>query len=75
MLITMTSMISKNTSTMDIDISEEQLYRIKHTQELIQNVVPHLSSEDREFLITGITPEELNCVFIYLLSHAERRDV
>jgi len=63
MLITMTSMISKNTSSREIDITEEQLYRIKHTQELIQNVVPHLSSEDREFLITGITPEEWKELF------------
>jgi hypothetical protein len=63
MLVTMTSMISKNTSTRDIDITEEQLFRIKHTQELIQNVVPHLSIEDREFLISGITPEEWKELF------------
>ena len=63
MLITMTSMISKTSSSREIDITEEQLFRIKHTQELIQNVVPHLSSEDREFLITGITPEEWKELF------------
>ena len=63
MLITMTSMISKTSSSIEIDITEEQLFRIKHTQELIQNVVPHLSPEDREFLITGITPEEWKELF------------
>ena len=63
MLITMTSMISKTSSTRDIDITIEQLFRIKHTQELIQNVVPHLSLEDREFLISGITPEEWEELF------------
>ena len=63
MLITMTSMISKTSSSREIDITEEQIYRIKHTQELIQNVVPHLSPEDREFLITGITPEEWKELF------------
>lgn len=63
MMITMISNISKKKSTMDIDISEEQLFRITHTQELIQNIVPHLSPEDREFLITGITPEEWKELF------------
>ena len=63
MLITMTSMISKTTSTRDVDITIEQLFRIKHEKELIQNVVPHLSIEDREFLISGITPEEWEELF------------
>jgi len=63
MLITMTSMISKTASTRDIDITIEQLFRIKHEKELIQNVVPHLSIEDREFLISGITPEEWKELF------------
>jgi hypothetical protein len=48
---------------MDIDITIEQLFRIKHQKELIQNVVPHLSIEDREFLISGITPEEWKELF------------
>jgi len=63
MLITMTSMISKTTSTKDVDITIEQLFRIKHEKELIQNVVPHLSIEDREFLISGITSEEWKELF------------
>ena len=28
--------------------------------ELIQNVMPHLSDEEREFLISGMTPAEWN---------------
>jgi hypothetical protein len=63
MLITMTSIISKTTSTKDVDITIEQLFRIKHEKELIQNVVPHLSIEDREFLISGITSEEWKELF------------
>jgi len=63
MLITMTSIISKTASTRDVDITIEQLFRIKHEKELIQNVVPHLSIEDREFLISGITPEEWKELF------------
>jgi hypothetical protein len=56
-------MISKTTSTKDVDITIEQLFRIKHEKELIQNVVPHLSIEDREFLISGITSEEWKELF------------
>jgi len=63
MLVTMTSIISKTASTRDVDITIEQLFRIKHEKELIQNVVPHLSIEDREFLISGITPEEWKELF------------
>lgn len=41
----------------DIDVTGEQLTR--HAEgELIQNVCPDLSAEDREFLMTGITQDE-----------------
>jgi hypothetical protein len=46
---------------MDIDVDQYQLIRIQnrsHSNELIQNIVPHLSMADREFLMTGITNEE-----------------
>lgn len=42
---------------MDLDVTEEQLIRWKGGQ-LIQNVFPHLSPDEREFLMTGITPQE-----------------
>jgi len=66
MLITRTSQISKTNSTMELDITYEQLDRINNryeTKELIQNIVPNLSKEEREFLITGITPKEWNELF------------
>jgi hypothetical protein len=66
MLITRTSQISKTNSTMELDITYEQLDRINNrfqTKELIQNIVPNLSMEEREFLITGITPKEWNELF------------
>ena len=67
MLVTRTSMLSKKTRTMDIDVTQEQLERIENsfiTKELIQNIVPHLNPSDREFLMTGITEEEWNTTFI-----------
>ena len=63
MLITKESRISGKISSMELDITSEQLDRINSRVELIQNIVPHLSSEQREFLITGITPQEWNELF------------
>ena len=48
---------------MDLDITSDQLDRIEAKVELIQNIVPHLSSDEREFLITGITPDEWDKLF------------
>jgi hypothetical protein len=63
MLVTKQSRISGKISSMDLDITSEQLDRVNLGIELIQNIVPHLSSEEREFLITGITPQEWNELF------------
>lgn len=63
MQITKASRISGTVSTMDLDITSEQLDRIEAGIELIQNIVPHLSSDEREFLITGITPQEWDKLF------------
>ena len=63
MQITKQSRISGKISTMDLDITSEQLDRIEAKIELIQNIVPHLSSDEREFLITGITPQEWDKLF------------
>lgn len=63
MKITKASRISGTVSTMDLDITSEQLARIEAGIELIQNIVPHLSSDEREFLITGITPQEWDKLF------------
>jgi hypothetical protein len=63
MLVTKQSRISGKISSMDLDITSDQLERINLKIELIQNIVPHLSSEQREFLITGITPDEWNELF------------
>jgi hypothetical protein len=60
------SQLSGAIHVMDIDISEELLARVENrraNQELIQNIVPHLPKEEREFLVTGITPEEWELAF------------
>lgn len=47
---------------MDIPITDEQLAAWMNGQ-LIQNVMPNISADEREFLKTGITPDEWESVF------------
>ena len=61
MIVTKKSSLTGKENTLNIDVTPEQLARIENrmnTTELIQNIVPNLSMEDREFLMTGITNEE-----------------
>lgn len=57
MKITRTSFLSGLTRTREIDVTQEQLDRWE-AGEHIQNVAPHLSASDREFIISGITDDE-----------------
>jgi len=47
---------------MDLDITEKQYFSWKNG-DLVQNVFPHLNSEEREFIVSGITPQEWKEVF------------
>jgi hypothetical protein len=62
MLITKFSPHSMRDNTREIDVSQSQLDRWK-AGELIQNVMPHLSADDREFLMTGLTPQDWEEMF------------
>lgn len=62
MLIIRTSPFSQEQNSKEINITEEQLKRWENG-ELIQVVCPHLSADDREFIMTGITPEEWDKTF------------
>ncbi len=57
MKITRTSTYSGIQRTIDLNVTQEQIDAWENGA-LIQNVMPHLSADDREFLKTGITPEE-----------------
>lgn len=57
MKFTRTSIVSGITRSLDLNVTPAQLARID-AGELIQNVLPHLSDDDREFILTGITAEE-----------------
>ena len=58
MKITKTSPLSGIEHTMDIPCTKQQLCRYYTGRNLVQDVFPELNSYQREFLITGITPDE-----------------
>ncbi len=57
MLIYKKSTISGKINGMMIPVSKNQIKRWENG-ELIQNVMPDLTKEEREFMISGITQEE-----------------
>ena len=57
MLITRKSLISGNINTMSLPITEEQ-YNAWEQGTLVQDAMPHLTPDEREFVMSGITPEE-----------------
>jgi len=57
MLIKRISPFSGNENTMDIPVTEAQLSEWQ-SGVLIQRAMPNISADHREFLMTGITPEE-----------------
>jgi hypothetical protein len=62
MEITRVSMFSGIKRTKIIDITQEQ-YDNWLNGKNIQDVAPHLSPSDREFIITGVTDEEWQAEF------------
>lgn len=63
MIITKTSIITGETHDRTIDVTEEAISAWKLSGKNIQDAFPHLSSDDREFLMTGITPREWKGMF------------
>lgn len=57
MIVRRMSILTMKIHEREIDITEEQLEAWRRGA-CIQDVVPHLSADDREFIISGITPEE-----------------
>lgn len=62
MKITKRSPRTGRMNTRVINVTEEQ---IKDWQNgtLIQNAMPNISDDDREFLMTGLTPEDWDAMF------------
>lgn len=58
MLIMRISMLSGEVNEMDLDITPAQLESYELFGVLLQDAFPNLSPDEREFIKTGITPEE-----------------
>ena len=63
MKITRTSTLSGKTHSMEIEVTQEQLRSWRQDGVLIQNAMPNLSADEREFIMTGITPAEWDSAF------------
>lgn len=49
-------------NSLELDITPEQAERILKKEEKVQDIVPHLSADEREFLITGMLPGEFDAL-------------
>jgi hypothetical protein len=66
MQVTRTSSLSGKVFTMELDVTQEQLDRFEKRREngeYVQTIFPHLTSEEREFIMTGISPTEWDEIF------------
>ena len=63
MKITRKSMITNKEHTLDINVSEEQLELYESGAVTLQDAFPHLSANEREFIKSGITPQEWEEMF------------
>lgn len=46
-----------------ISATPAQMYRWMKGKETVQQIFPELSADDREFLISGLTPEDWKALF------------
>ena len=51
-------MLTGITRAIDIPCTQEQLDAWNQGQDLIQRILPDLTDDQREFIMTGCTPEE-----------------
>jgi hypothetical protein len=61
MKIAKVSPVTARLNVRDINVTSEQMSQWRNGA-LIQEAMPHVSIEDREFLITGATPEDWNAM-------------
>jgi hypothetical protein len=66
MILTRKNVLFGTIETMEIPISEEDLNKgieLWESGTLIQDAFPNLEEQYREFIMTGITPEQWNSLF------------
>lgn len=50
-------------NTIDINITREQYNRFIEGKENIQTIMPNITADEREFLISGLLPDEFDQLF------------
>jgi hypothetical protein len=63
MLVMRISSLTDEAHEMELDITPEQLYAYENFGVLLQDAFPNLTPAQREFIKTGITPEEWDQYF------------
>jgi hypothetical protein len=66
MLITNISQLSGKETTMELDVTYEQMERFENRRqngEYVQTIFPNLTAPEREFILSGITPTEWEQMF------------
>ncbi|WP_133056013.1 MULTISPECIES: hypothetical protein [Mycolicibacter] len=56
--MTRRSLLTGVERTLELAVTAEQLEAWKAGGELIQDALPHLTASEREFLVSGVTPDE-----------------
>lgn len=65
MLVTRKSILTGKIHTRDLPITQEQLWDIETREQPIHKAAPYLDPEHREFLLTGVTPDEWTQALTY----------
>lgn len=63
MLVTRYNMITGQENSLDLDVTQDELDRWKNTRAKVQDIFPHLTADEREFLISGLLPGEYDKLF------------
>lgn len=63
MKVTKTSMFSGKDHTVNVNVTVAELYAWQIKGEKIQDAMPHLTPDEREFLMTGVMPDEWDEAF------------
>ena len=63
MIISMRHPFNGQFNTMDINITREQYNRFIEGKENIQTIMPNITADEREFLISGLLPDEFDQLF------------
>jgi len=53
------SKLTGNRNYMELDITSDQINAYNHNEDSVANIFPTLTNSEKVFLISGVTPEEL----------------